>query len=205
MVLLCLRSTLTDTNLLSPAHILYSRQPRTNLPSLSIHTRDRETARKFLQSQRQRVRTEYYNGVPRTPPPPSVPPRLTPTSQLLPRSSIPNSLERISHLCPTTPETAKLQENSSNLKGNEFGRRANFSSPAQILHFRQPRLCPTTPKTTKLQGHSSNLGKEFRKSTTTGGPRTSTPPPAPTSLPSTVDNGPRSITTTAPGHPSQSS
>ena len=44
----------------------------------------------------------------------SVPPRLTPTSHLLPNSLIPDSPERISHLRPNTPETTRLQENSSN-------------------------------------------------------------------------------------------
>ena len=60
MDLLCLCSTPMDTNLPSPAQILYSRQPRTNLPSLSNHTRDHETARELLQS-RQRVQKQYHD------------------------------------------------------------------------------------------------------------------------------------------------
>lgn len=60
MALLCLRSTPIDTNLPSPAQLLDSRQPRTNLPSPSKHTRDHETAGKFLQS-RQRVQKEYHD------------------------------------------------------------------------------------------------------------------------------------------------
>ena len=146
MVLLCLRSTLTDTNLPSPAHILYSRQPRTNLPPLSIHTRDRETARKFLQSQRQRVRTEYYNGSAKDAPPPlSVPPRLTPA--VAPANESPTSVQPYPRPrnCKKTPPTSKATSSEGGPTSHLLPRFSVLDSPVSVQPHPRPRNYRNTP------------------------------------------------------------
>ncbi|WP_419589125.1 DDE-type integrase/transposase/recombinase, partial [Thiolapillus sp.] len=60
LALLCLRTTPIDSNLPSPAELLYSRKPRSNLPVLDHPTPQNDAVRKCLKA-RQQTQKEYYD------------------------------------------------------------------------------------------------------------------------------------------------
>ena len=60
IALLCLRTTPIDSNLPSPAELLYSRKPNSNLPVLDHPTPQNEAVRKRLKA-RQETQKEYYD------------------------------------------------------------------------------------------------------------------------------------------------